>query len=146
MKKNLTSLFLFVSLLLVPSMAMAGAASAYKVTITTMELFNGTTWVTVFTGSSATIDIASAAAGSSAGNFLSGIIIPDGTYTQVRTTVSPTITISGLDSSRYTTAATFTSGGNTGCIGTATAADEVECVAIVNATPQETTTFSAPIT
>jgi len=147
MKKILTLAFLFVALFLLPSMAAAGAASVYKITITKMELHNGTEFIEVFSGTSTVIDIASSAAGSSTGNFLSGIVIPDGTYSQVRTTVSQTITVSGVDGVNYTTADTDVDGNdNTGCVNTTTAADEAECEAIVATAPVDTTTFSVPIT
>ena len=73
-----------------------GPANVYKITIIQMELFNGTAWVTVFSGTSATIDIASVSSGEFAGTFLSGIDVPNGTYTQVRTTVSRTFTIKAM--------------------------------------------------
>jgi len=147
MKKNLTLTFLFVSLFLIPSTAMAGAASVYKITITKMELHNGTEFIEVFSGTSTVLDIASSVSGSSAGNFLSGIVIPDGTYSQVRTTVSTTITVSGVDGISYTTAATADDGDdNTGCVRTFTPADEAACDAIVSVEPVDTVTFSSPIT
>jgi len=147
MKKTIPFVFLFVSLFLLPSVAMAGAASAYKITVTRMELHNGTEFVEVFSGTSTVIDIASAGSGASAGNFLAGITIPDGTYSQVRTTVSRTIPVSGTDANNYTTVGTGIDGdGNTGCTATVVEADEAECDAIVANTPVDTTTFSAPIT
>ena len=146
MKKTLLSLFLFVSVLLLPSIVTAGVASVYKITVTKMELFNGSLWVTVFSGTSTEIDIASVLAGSSIGNILSGLTIPDGTYTRVRTTVSPNITLSGTDGGSYTTADTFDSGGDRGCVGDGSEANEAACAAFVSAAPQDTTTFSAPIT
>ena len=121
-----------------------GPASAYKITITKMELFNGTAWVTVFSGTSNTIDIASVSSGAFAGNFLSGIQVPDGTYTRARTTVSRTFSIKGNDgvTPRYTIAATDANGCQTSVI----AADEAECtITIPTAEPEDTTTFSTPI-
>lgn len=144
--KKFISHFLLCVMLTMPSLAFAGAASVYKITITKMELWNGSSWVEVFSGSSDTIDIASVGSGGFAGNFLSGITIPDGTYTQVRTTVSTSIAISGTDSSRFTTIAENTVGMNTGCLATAVEANQGECDAVVDTTPVDTTTFSAPIT
>jgi len=121
-----------------------GPANVYKITITKMELWNGTAWVTVFEGTSASIDIAAVTPGQFAGTFLSGINVPDGTYTRVRTTVSRTFTIKGNDAvtPRYTTAAVDANG----CVSTTTAADEAECtVTIPTAAPIDTTTFSTPI-
>ena len=145
MKKTFISIFLFVSLFLSPSVVMAGVASVYKITITKMELHNGSSWVEVFSGTSAEIDIASVSAGSSIGNILSGLTIPDGTYTQVRTTASANITLSGTDGGFYTTATTNTVGDNTGCVATGNILLEAECAAIVGTTPQNTTTFSTSI-
>lgn len=136
---------LFVSAGVGPAVVFAdGPANAYKITITQMELFNGTAWVTVFSGNSATIDIASVSSGGFAGTFLSGIDVPDGTYTQVRTTVSQTFTIKGNDgvTPRYTTAATDANG----CVSSLVAANEVECtITIPTAAPVNTTTFTTPI-
>jgi hypothetical protein len=105
--------------------AATGPASVYKVTITKFELYNGTSWITVFSGSSTTIDIASASAGSAAGNFLSGLNVPDGSYTQVRVTPADTFTISGNNGTLYTTAAK--AGTPSGCVPTAVAASEAQC-------------------
>jgi len=150
MKRLLASIFIFTSLILLPTISMAGAATTYTITITKMELYNGTEYITVFSGSSTAINIAAADSGASAGNFLSGLSVPDGTYTKVRTTVSPSITLSGSDASGgttyYTTAATASSGGNTGCVSTTTAANEASCAAVVATTPSDTTTFSTPVT
>jgi hypothetical protein len=136
---------LFVCFGLWPSVVLAdGPANVYKITITKMELFNGTSWVTVFSGTSATIDIASVSSGEFAGNFLTGIQVPDGTYTRVRTTVSRTFTIKGNDgvTPRYTIA---TANAN-GCQSSVVAADEAECtITIPTAEPEDTTTFSTPI-
>ena len=91
-----------------------GAADYYAVTITKFELYNGTSWVTVFEGTSSELDIASVSSGASAGNFFSGIAVPDGTYTQVRVTPSPTFKIRGRDSlNNYTTATNGSGGGST---------------------------------
>jgi len=102
--------------------------------------------VEVFSGTSTEIDIASVLAGSSIGNILAGLTIPDGTYTQVRTTVSPNIGLSGTDGGFYTIATTNTVGDNTGCVATGNLLLEAECTAVVDPIPQDTTTFSAPIT
>jgi len=146
MKKTLISLFLFVSVVLSPSIVIAGVASVYKITVTKMELFNGSSWVEVFSGTSTEIDIASVIAGSSIGNILSGLTIPDGTYTRVRTTVSQNIGLSGTDGGFYTTATPNTVGDDTGCVATGNILLEAECAAAVDPVPQDTTTFSSPIT
>lgn len=111
------SLFVFVTSLFVftlPLFAAPGPADYYAVTITKLELYNGTSWVTVFEGASSELDIASVSSGASAGNFLSGIVVPDGTYTQARVTPSPTFKIRGRDSlNNYTTATNGSGGGST---------------------------------
>jgi len=122
-----------------------GPANVYRITITQMELWNGSSWVSVFSGTSNTIDIASVSSGGFAGTFLSGISVPDGTYTQVRTTVSKTFSIKGNDgvTPRYTTAAVDANG----CVSSLVAGDEAECtVTITGAAPTDTTAFSTPIT
>lgn len=90
-----------------------GPADVYKVRLSKLELFNGTSWITVFQGTSSALDIASVAAGSSVGTFMSGLSVPDGTYTQVRVTPSPTFIISGRDGANYTTATAGIGGGST---------------------------------
>lgn len=103
-------------LLLFSSLVFAapGPASVYKVRVSKLELNNGTSWITVFEGTSDPLDIASVSSGSAAGNFLSGLSIPDGTYTQVRVTPSPTFTFSGRDTlNNYTTAIAGNGGGST---------------------------------
>lgn len=113
---------MFLSLTII-SWAFAGPATVYKVRISRFEIFNGTSWITLFDGTSADLDIAAMSAGASAGNFFSGLAVPDGTYTQVRVTPSPTFVISGNDGANYTTA---TVGANGGCT-PGTAAQQAEC-------------------
>lgn len=113
-----------------------GPATVYKVKLTRFELWNGTEWVTGFSGTSAILDIASAAdTNTSVGNFLSGIIVPDGTYTKVRVTPSGTFTIQGNDGAgNYTTA---TVGPGSGSVPTVVAANAAECTITVAAAAQE---------
>lgn len=119
----LRSIFLTAFILLCNSSVFAnGPATVYKVRISKFEIYNGTSWITLFEGTSVVLDIAAVSAGSSAGTFLSGLAIPDGTYTQVRVTPSPTFTISGNDGTNYTTA---TAGPNGGCV-PGTAAQQAE--------------------
>ena len=89
-----------------------GPASVYKVKIKKVRLWNGTSWVTVYDALSGALDIAAVSSGASAGNFLSGLVVPDGTYTKVEVTPSPTFTYSGHDGANYTTAAAGGSGGS----------------------------------
>ena len=125
----------------------AGPATAYKVKVKKLELNNGASWVTVFDGASASMDIASASSGQSAGQFLSGLNVPDGVYTQVRVTPHPSFNIQGNDGARYTLAA---NGVNGGCTFTNNAALVAECTITLTAPNEPSTTtqdFSAtPIT
>ncbi len=91
----------------------AGPASVYKVKLSKFELWNGASWVTAFEGTSSALDIASVSAGAAVGNFLSGLTVPDGTYTKVRVTPSPTFIYSGYDGANYTTAGTGVGVGST---------------------------------
>jgi hypothetical protein len=99
----------------------------YKVTVTKFEMHNGTSWITVSSGNSTTIDIASAQAGAVAGTFFSGLSVPDGSYTQVRVTISDTFTISGRVGSNYTNGQIS----NGICAVTAVAASEAPCTVTV---------------
>lgn len=122
-----------------------GPATVYKVTLTKFELWNGTEWITAFTGTSTTLDIASASdTSTSAGNFLSGLVIPDGTYTKVRATPSGTFTIKGNDGAgNYTTAVV---GAGTGSTPTNNAALAAECTVTIAGVVATENTLSSPIT
>lgn len=78
---------------LVTAGGVAATPTVYKVNITKIEFFNGG-WVTYFSGS-CVMDIASVAAGASAGGCGAGGTLPSGTYTQMRVTMSRTFTLSG---------------------------------------------------
>lgn len=115
-----------------------GPATVYKVTITKFEMNNGTKWITVSNGSSTTLDIASVTSGQAAGNFFAGLNVPDGSYTQVRVTISPTFIISGSvgtdGTTIYTTAAL--SGG--ACVSSSNAANQTQCTVDAPALPAPT--------
>lgn len=118
------SVILLGVILLFTSVACAtGPATVYKVRIIRFELFNGTNWVNVFEGTSALLDIAAVSGGSAAGNFFSGLSVPDGTYTQCRVTPSATFIFSGNDGAAFTTAVVAANGGST----PGTAAQQAEC-------------------
>lgn len=148
MNKLLLKIFVGAGILLIfNSFAFAtGPASVYKVRVSKFELNNGTSWITIFEGTSDALDIASVSSGASAGSFLSGLSVPDGTYTQVRVTPSPTFIISGRDGVNYTTATAGPGGGST--FGTAgQQAEFTLTLAGVNVPGAATTDFSAtPIT
>jgi hypothetical protein len=95
---------------MVPSLA-TGAPTVFKVTVTKVEIYNGTSFVTLFTGSSQ-LDMVSAA-GTSAFPGISALSLPAGTYTQLRITFGNTFTLKGSLASGgttyYTTATTLSS-------------------------------------
>lgn len=119
-------LSVFLSLTIISWAFATGPAAVYKVRVAKLELWNGTQWVTAFDGTSDTLDIAAVGAGQSAGNFMSGLMVPDGTYTQMRVTPHPSFIIRGNDvtPTRYTLG---TNGVNTGCNYTVTASLAAEC-------------------
>lgn len=147
--KRLIQIFLFITVsALVTLSYAAGPASVYQVKVKKFELWNGTTWITAFEGTSTSLDIAATTSGQSAGVFLSGLIVPDGVYTQVRVTPHPSFVIKGNDGAgRYTTAA---NGVNGGCTSTNDPALEAECTITLtggNEPTAVTQNFSAtPIT
>lgn len=149
MNKLLIKMYTLIAFLFIFNSAACavGPASAYKVRVSKFELNNGTSWITVFEGTSGTLDIASVSASSSAGSFMSGLAVPDGTYTQVRVTPSPTFTISGNDGTRYTTAATGPNGGSVPTLIAGQQAEFTLTLTGVRIPPAVTTDISAtPIT
>lgn len=102
MRVNLAWALLGWSLLgLVVGSGVAEAASGdadgtYTVTVTKIEMSRdgGTTFATVFSGSTA-INIASVNAGAIAAGLVSGVALAPGTYTVVRTTIGSTLQIKG---------------------------------------------------
>jgi hypothetical protein len=88
-----------------------GKPTVFKVTVTKVELFNGTSYVTVFTGS-AQLDLV-AAAGGSAFPGISGLTLPAGTYSKIRLTFSNSFGIQGslpyLAATYYVTSTTINS-------------------------------------
>lgn len=151
MDRNYLRIFSFIFILLAVIFLFAlpafanGPATVYKVTLTKFELWNGTEWITAFTGTSTTLDIASAADNdTSAGNFLSGLVIPDGTYTKVKATPSGTFTIKGDDGAgNYTTAVV---GVGTGSTPTNNAALAAECTVTIAGVVATESALSTPIT
>lgn len=76
--------------------ASGDADGTYTVTVTKIEMSRdgGTTFATVFSGSTA-INIASVTAGATAAGLVSGAALAPGTYTVVRTTIGSTLLIKG---------------------------------------------------
>jgi hypothetical protein len=98
-----------------------GKPSSYKVTVTKVEMYNGASWVTIFSGT-AQLDMVTG------GTFpgISGVSLPAGTYFQIRTTFNNSFPVTGTLShdgtAYYTTAATF--GGQTNLFSTPTTVAE----------------------
>jgi len=94
-----------------------GKAASFKVTVTGIEMFNGSTWVSLFSGA-AQLDIVTG------GIFpgVTGLALGQGTYTKIRVTFKnsfpATGTLSYGGTAYYTTAATF--GGQTNLASTPT--------------------------
>mgnify|MGYP001563587608 CR=1 FL=1 len=128
----------------------------YQVSLTKFELFNSGTnqWVTLYEGNSVTLDIASVSVNQAVGNFMSGLSVPDGTYTKARATPSTTFVIKGSVTSGgttyYTTATTLASGGRTVSSASTTASDEADCTIAILTTDVAPNTdgvsFSSPLT
>lgn len=105
-------------LLALPSSASAqtqlttGKPTVFKVTVTKVEMYNGTSFVTLFTGSSQ-LDLV-AAAGVSAFPGISNLSLPAGTYSQIRVSFQNSFTMKGSLASGgttyYTTATTLNGG------------------------------------
>lgn len=89
-------------------------ATVYKVTLSKFEIDNGvgSQSVTAFEGTSTVLDIASTAnTNTSVGNFMSGLVVPDGSYSRVKPTPSGIFTIAGSVSGYYTTGGLSAGGG-----------------------------------
>ena len=89
-----------------------GKPTVFKLTVTKVEMYNGTSFVTIFTGSSQ-LDMV-AAAGGTAFPGISALSLPAGTYTQIRVTFANSFTLKGSlaasGTTYYTTATTLNSG------------------------------------
>ncbi len=94
-----------------------GNPSSYKVTVTKVEMYNGASWVTIFSG---TAQLDMVAEGTFPG--IGDQSLPAGTYSQIRVTFNNSFPVAGMVSyaaaSYYTTATTF--GGYTNLAGTPT--------------------------
>jgi hypothetical protein len=103
-----------------------GKPTVFKVTVTKVELYNGTSFVTIFTGSSQ-LDLVAAAAGAAFPG-ISSVSLPAGTYSQMRVTFLNNFTIKGSLASGgvtyYTTATTINS--NAASMASVTATDLAE--------------------
>lgn len=93
--------------------------TSYDCSVTEVEMYNGTSWVTIFTGTAA-LDVV--AGGTFPG--VSDSTLPAGTYSKIKVTFTNSFPVKGSRShggtTYYTTAATF--GGQTNLCSTATAA------------------------
>jgi len=157
MKQNIVKLVLVISCVLLFSplcFAVTGAATKYEVKIAKLELYNSGTaqYVTVYTGTSSALDIASGTSGQSVGSFLSGLSVPDGTYTKCKVTPATTFTISGIVGAYHTTAATHDDdgGGRTlslaSNVGSEAACDVVVLASDIADVGTQENVFNTPIT
>ena len=102
-----------------------GKPSSYKVTVTKIEMYNGTSWVSIFSGT-APLDMVLG------GTFpgISDLNLPAGTYSQIRITFNNTFPATGTLSHDgrpyYTTAATFEGQTNLDSTPTTVAGDMAE--------------------
>lgn len=126
-----------------------GRATVYKVTMSQFEIDNGdgTTPITAFSGTSATLDIASALdTNTSVGSFLSGLSVSDGSYSRVKPTPSGAFTIAGSvsfgGSTYYTTGSARTGGG---CL-TNTTGPAQECNMTIDVGAQDWQSLGGTIT
>lgn len=89
-----------------PATLATGNPSSYKVTVTKVEMWNGTSWATIFSGA-AQLDMV--AGGTFPG--ISNLSLPAGTYSQVRVTFNNAFPVTGMLSNPptpyYTTATAF---------------------------------------
>ena len=79
--------------------------------------------------------------GQAAGQFLSGLNVPDGVYTQVRVTPHPSFNIQGNDGARYTLAANGVNGGCTFTNNAALAAEYTITLTPLMSLPQQRRIF-----
>lgn len=83
----------------------------YTITIKKIEISqDGNTWVTL-ADTEQSMNIASGNMGATIGSYVSNVLVPEGTYTQLRTTLSRTITIKGQGADGGTTYYTTTQNG-----------------------------------
>lgn len=90
-------------IILIPIFLFSGIASAatstpdgYQITVQKIEVSadSGASWHVLGSGN-VTMDIASVSSGSQVGAYISGAVLPDGTYSQIRTTISNQLTLRG---------------------------------------------------
>lgn len=101
----------------IPTVLATTTPSSYDISVKTVEMYNGTTWVTLFSGT-AELDLVNG------GTFpgISDVSLPAGTYSQIRVTFANSFSLKGSLSyglaTYYTTATTF--GGQTNLASTPT--------------------------
>lgn len=145
--------FIFIAIILIAVIFMVNAAAfaddtgtptKYEVSLHTFKLYNGTEYITLYDGTSATLDIASMAGTNQfVGDFMSGLSVPDGTYTKANIQPSSTFTINGQVTSGARTNGAL-SGGN---CATSTSGDPADCTLTVASSyvPETEYIFSTPI-
>lgn len=128
-----------------------GLAVEYVAYVSKFELSTngGGTWVTVFEGTSTGVNMGSAhvSKGAYAGDFLSGLTVPDGTYNRVKVTPSGAFSIKGsitYNTTIYYTTSSARSGG--GVIASTSSSSYDSCsITISGTTAQEYDASATPI-
>ncbi len=154
LRNKLLFLIIFILIAGMPIFALAtpaatGRANKYIVKISRVDLYNGTSYITVFNSTSDALDIASASVAGRVGNFLSGLTVADGVYTQVKVWVSTTFTINGsvyyaTDGNTYYPTANVSGISCTATTNALSAADATITISSVD--PEEKILTSTPIT
>jgi len=130
-----------VTFFITPEAALAkesGTPTKYVIKLKTLMLLNGDgEWITVYSGTSPGLDIASVSRGSNqfVGEFLSGLEVPDGTYTQAKVQPDTTFILKGTVDGRGTNGGTDFGSSEWGCTSTA-GITPVDCtLTVVNPIP-----------
>jgi len=110
-----------------PATLATGNPSSYKLTVTKVDMWNGTAWVTVF-GGTAQLDMVTG------GTFpgINDLNLPEGTYSRVKVTFKNSFPVTGVVSNPptpyYTTATAFFGQNNLACSPTTVAGSMAEFV------------------
>lgn len=128
-----------------------GNPSSYKVTVTKVEMWNGASWVTLFSGA---VQLDMVAGGTFPG--IGDLSLPAGTYTQVRVTFNNSFPVAGTlnnpPTPYYTTATTFGGQANLASTPTTVAGSmaeftfRIDAWGALNADVPEKLTITPPIT
>jgi len=115
----------------------SGTPTKYVIKLKTLKLLNeDDAWVTVYSGTSPGLDIASVVSGSNqyVGEFLSGLEVPDGTYTSAMVQPDTTFILKGTVDGRGTDGGSHMGSTEWGCTSIA-GFTPVDCTLTVNSVP-----------